>query len=64
MSREPSTVNDIIDIIEDDQAHEEESATDSAACPSKSVGKMEQAESEFFLHFSIDAMHFTHNRIL
>ena len=55
---------DIIDVIEDDQAHEEESATNSTACPSKSVGKRKQAESEFFLHFLIDAMHFTHNWIL
>ena len=50
-SREPSTVNDIIDIIEDDQAHEEESATDSTAHPSKSVGKRKQAECEFFYIF-------------
>ena len=61
MSREPSTMINIIDVIEDDQAHEEESATNSTACPSKSVGKRKQAESEFFLHFLIDAMHFTHN---
>ncbi|EDR02882.1 uncharacterized protein LACBIDRAFT_308061 [Laccaria bicolor S238N-H82] len=46
-SREPSTVDDVIDDIDDDQAHEEESSTDSAARPSKkSVRKRKRAESK------------------
>ena len=46
-----TTKTEVIDIIEDDQAHEKESATYSAAGPSKSVGKRKLAECEFFYIF-------------
>ncbi|EDR05450.1 uncharacterized protein LACBIDRAFT_329738 [Laccaria bicolor S238N-H82] len=47
-SREPSTVGNVIDVIDGDQAHEEESAPDSAARPSKksATRKRKRAESK------------------